>query len=91
MPEEGVLTVEELHTILRDIWLTRHDTELNEEIAGRRKGRPKSAKEMKLEDIKLRESEEYRTGMGALHSILLPLGAPGSSTIFGYFFKRFRT
>jgi translation machinery-associated protein 16 len=64
MPEEGVLTLDDLHSIVRDIWLTRHDVELEEEMAARRKGRPRSAKELKLNDLKLRESEEYRTGMG---------------------------
>lgn len=65
MPEEGELTLEELHAIVRDVWLTRHDEELEEERAARRKGRPKSVKEVKLEDIKLREAEDYRTGFGA--------------------------
>jgi translation machinery-associated protein 16 len=65
MPESGVLTLEELHAIVKDVWLTRHDHELEEEKATRRKGRPKSTKEAKLEEIKLREAEEYRTGMGS--------------------------
>ncbi|KZP16595.1 hypothetical protein FIBSPDRAFT_748459 [Athelia psychrophila] len=63
LPEEGVLTLEELHGVLRDVWLTRHDEELEEERVARRKGRPKSAKEMKFEEEKLQEMEEYRTGM----------------------------
>jgi translation machinery-associated protein 16 len=63
-PEGGALTLEELHDVIKGIWLTRHDVELEAEQAARRKGRPKSAKEMKLEEIKLREAEEYRTGMG---------------------------
>ncbi|KAI0328699.1 hypothetical protein GY45DRAFT_1254479 [Cubamyces sp. BRFM 1775] len=62
-PEEGVLSLEELHYIVKDVWLTRHDQELEAEKASRRKGRPKSAKEMKLEELKLREVELYRTGM----------------------------
>jgi len=62
-PEGGALTLEELHDVIKGIWLTRHDIELEAEQAARRKGRPKSAKEMKLEEIKLREAEEYRTGM----------------------------
>lgn len=64
LPEKGALTLEELHGVVRDIWLTRHDEELEEERAARRKGRPKSAKEMKWEEEKVREMEEYRTGMG---------------------------
>ncbi|KAI0923776.1 hypothetical protein AcW1_006647 [Taiwanofungus camphoratus] len=63
IPSEGVLTLEDLHTIVRDIWLTRFDAELEAERASRRKGRPKSVKEQKLEEMKLREAEEYRTGI----------------------------
>ncbi|KAI0704279.1 hypothetical protein BC835DRAFT_1403912 [Cytidiella melzeri] len=63
IPTEGVLTLEDLHTIVHDVWLTRFDTELEEERAARRKGRPKSVKEQKIEELKLREAELYRTGM----------------------------
>ncbi|EAU90558.2 hypothetical protein CC1G_00942 [Coprinopsis cinerea okayama7 len=63
IPEEGALTLEELHGIIRDVWLTRHDKELEEERAARRKGRPKSTREVHLEDLKMRETELYRTGM----------------------------
>ena len=59
-----MLTLPELHELVSDVWLTRHDAELEEERAARRKGRPKSTKEQKLEEVKLREAEEYRTGMG---------------------------
>ncbi|KAJ7583219.1 hypothetical protein C8J56DRAFT_791301 [Mycena floridula] len=62
LPSEGVLTLEELHALVRDKWLTRHDQDLEKERAARRKGRPKSVKELKFEEIKLREAEEYRTG-----------------------------
>ncbi len=72
LPETGELCLDELHAIVRDIWLTRHDDELSEEQAARRKGRPKSVKEAKLEEVKLRESEEYRTGMGESISRSLP-------------------
>lgn len=65
LPPVGVLSLEELHAIVRDVWLTRHDDELEQERAARRKGRPKSTKEAKLEDIQLREMEAYRTGIGA--------------------------
>ena len=66
IPEErgSVLALPELHELVSDVWLTRHDADLEEERAARRKGRPKSSKEQKLEEIKLREAEEYRTGMG---------------------------
>lgn len=63
IPPEGVLTLEDLHTIVRDVWLTRYDGVLEEEKAARRPGRPKSTKEQKIEELKLREAEEYRTGL----------------------------
>lgn len=63
-PEGSALTLEDLHTIVKDVWLTRHDAELEEERAQRRKGRPKSTKEQKIEELKLRELEVYRTGLG---------------------------
>lgn len=72
LPEEGVLTLDELHSLVRDLWLTRHDAELEEERAARRKGRPKSVKEQKLEEIKQTEAEDYRTGMGASSTKVLP-------------------
>ncbi|KAJ3798346.1 hypothetical protein GGU11DRAFT_781217 [Lentinula aff. detonsa] len=62
LPAEGTLTLEELHHIVVDVWLKRYDEELEIERAARRKGRPKSVKESKLEELKLRESEQYRTG-----------------------------
>jgi translation machinery-associated protein 16 len=70
-PESGILTLDELHNIIKGVWLTRHDVELEAEQAARRKGRPKSAREMKLEEIKLRETEEYRTGMGKTTQIVI--------------------
>jgi translation machinery-associated protein 16 len=75
IPEERatVLTLPELHELVSDVWLTRHDAELEEERAARRKGRPKSTKEEKLEQVKLLEAEEYRTGMGE-HILCLPPG-----------------
>ncbi|KAN0092615.1 Protein of unknown function (DUF2962) domain containing protein [Tylopilus felleus] len=63
LPPVGVLTLEELHAVVWDVWLTRHDDELGQERSARRKGRPKSTREAKLEEIKLRETEEYRTGI----------------------------
>ena len=65
-----MLTLHELHSLLRDEWLSRRDDELEEARSSRRKGRPKTAKEMKLEEIKLRETEEYRTGFGAFLATL---------------------
>ena len=53
-----------MHFVVRDIWLPRFDQDLEAEKAARRKGRPKSTKEQKLEEQKLRDIEEYRTGIG---------------------------
>ncbi|KZT10096.1 uncharacterized protein LAESUDRAFT_645315 [Laetiporus sulphureus 93-53] len=63
MPADGVLSLEDLHKIIESVWLTRFDGKLEEERKSRRKGRPKSVKEQKLEELKLREAEEYRTGL----------------------------
>jgi translation machinery-associated protein 16 len=71
-----VLTLSELHELVADIWLTRHDEELEEERAARRKGRPKSTKEQKLEQVQLREAEEYRTGMGERTSLFCFVESP---------------
>ena len=64
IPPEGTLTLEDVHSIVCDIWLKRFDSELETERSSRRKGRPKSTKETKLEEQKLRDVEEYRTGIG---------------------------
>lgn len=64
-PEGDAISLENVHGLVTDVWLSRHDADLASEQAQRRKGRPKSAKEMKLEELKLREAEEYRTGLGA--------------------------
>ncbi|KAJ7217084.1 hypothetical protein GGX14DRAFT_601960 [Mycena pura] len=56
------LTLPELHAIAR-AWVARHDGMLAEEQASQRKGRPKSAREMRIEELRLREQETYRTGM----------------------------
>ena len=70
LPPEGVFTLEELHAVVRDVWLTRHDEALEQERGARRKGRPKSSKETEIEEIKLRETEEYRTGIGASQCLI---------------------
>ncbi|KAG2048089.1 hypothetical protein BDR06DRAFT_963188, partial [Suillus hirtellus] len=63
---EGTHSLEELHSIISNVWLTRHDDELEQERAARPKGRQKSTKELKLDEIKLRISEQYRTGMSTV-------------------------
>ncbi len=69
LPPEGELSLEELHFVVREIWLARFDSEIEAEKAARRKGRPRSMKEQKLEEQKLRETELYRTGMGESFSL----------------------
>ena len=83
-PEDRVLMLEELHDIIKGVWLTRHDAELETEQAARRKGRPKSAKEMKLEEIKLQEAEDYRTGMGKIIPWIRFLDAFSTRSLFLY-------
>ncbi|EJD07414.1 uncharacterized protein FOMMEDRAFT_164389 [Fomitiporia mediterranea MF3/22] len=61
--EKATLTLEELHDLIRDVWLCRHDLALETERKTRRKGRPKSTKEIALEALKEREVDEYRTGL----------------------------
>ncbi|KAJ7634077.1 hypothetical protein DFH06DRAFT_1221017 [Mycena polygramma] len=61
-PPTEALTLPELHNIAR-AWVARHDEALKEEQAARRKGRPKSGKEVRIEEMRLREEETYRTGM----------------------------
>ncbi|KAG8894064.1 hypothetical protein FRB99_001546, partial [Tulasnella sp. 403] len=57
------LSLSEVHEIIQDIWLHRHDKQLAEEQGRRRKGEPRSAKEDKiLAQIEM-EKEEYRTGL----------------------------
>jgi len=68
LPKDGVLSLMELHGLIRGM-LARNDQELEQERAARRRGRPKSVKETKLEDAKLVESELYRTGMGVIFAL----------------------
>ncbi|KAF7356665.1 hypothetical protein MVEN_01001000 [Mycena venus] len=48
------LTLPELHALAR-AWVARNDGVLAEEQAARRKGRPKSAREVRIEELRLRE------------------------------------
>ena len=80
----------ELHELIADVWLARHDAELEEERAARRKGRLKSTKECRLEELKLREAEEYRTGLGEFHAARSPIshGLPLLGVYSDDFFSR---
>lgn len=69
------LTLPEIHDIIKDVWLHRHDVAIAEEAATRRKGEPRSSKEDKLLAAKEADKEEYRTGLGKArspYSFLLP-------------------
>ncbi|KAG8949863.1 hypothetical protein FRC04_008166 [Tulasnella sp. 424] len=57
------LTLPEIHDIIKDVWLHRHDVAIAEEAATRRKGEPRSSKEDKLLAAKEADKEEYRTGL----------------------------
>jgi translation machinery-associated protein 16 len=57
------LTLPQLHAIAT-AWVARNDAALAAEQAARRKGRPKSPLEVRIEERRLREQETYRTGMG---------------------------
>ncbi|KZP01685.1 hypothetical protein CALVIDRAFT_552025 [Calocera viscosa TUFC12733] len=61
--EALALTLSEVHGILRDVWLTRFDHLIEAEQAARRKGRPRSTKEDKLLEQKMKDTEDYRTGL----------------------------
>lgn len=52
-----------LHAFLQDSFLTRHDDEIAQLDAERRKGRPMSKREEELREVRERERREYQTGM----------------------------
>jgi translation machinery-associated protein 16 len=89
LPPEGELSLDELHLIVRDIWLARHDKDLEQERAKRRKGRPKSVKEIQIEELNVREAEEYRTGLGSspfvVNFFFFFCGTPMQTTIFPHY------
>lgn len=71
-PEVPSLTLEEIHQLVQGLWLTRWDEQLAREQAARRAGRPKSVREQELEDLKARDAEEYRTGLGLYFKLCYP-------------------
>jgi translation machinery-associated protein 16 len=64
-PDVISLTLSDIHSIIKEAWLPRHDEALQSLTLSRRPGRPPSTKELQLSEVKLREAEEYRTGLGA--------------------------
>ncbi|KAJ7077823.1 hypothetical protein B0H15DRAFT_954828 [Mycena belliarum] len=61
-PDGEVLSLPQLHAITQ-AWIARDDAALAAEQAARRPGRPKSPRESRIEERRIRESEVYRTGM----------------------------
>lgn len=70
IPPEGTLSLEDLHMIIRDIWLCRFDSDLESEKTSRRKGRPKSTKEQKIEEQKNTRNRAVQDGYGYVPQIL---------------------
>jgi translation machinery-associated protein 16 len=64
LPPTGTLSLPELHAVVADAWLPRHNAALAAERAKRRPGRPPSAREAQLDAVREREAEEYRSGLG---------------------------
>ncbi|KAJ7733209.1 hypothetical protein DFH07DRAFT_928851 [Mycena maculata] len=60
--DADALMLPQLHA-LAQAWVARNDAALAAEQAARRPGRPKSVREMRIEELRLREQETYRTGM----------------------------
>ncbi|CDZ96886.1 Translation machinery-associated protein 16 [Phaffia rhodozyma] len=55
-------TLQGLHDLISEVYLTRWDDELETLRKERRAGRPKSKREDDLEEIKRREAQEYESG-----------------------------
>ncbi|KAF8606077.1 hypothetical protein BDV93DRAFT_469996 [Ceratobasidium sp. AG-I] len=76
-PDAPGLTLPEIHEIIQTVWLARHDSLLKDEQAQRRPGRPQSARELALLEMKLQDEEAYRTGL-----TLPDLTDPSTVTLF---------
>lgn len=82
-PDVPSLTLPEIHEIIQTVWLVRHDSLLKDEQAQRRPGRPQSARELALLEMKLQDEEAYRTGLSKWQSpgkICTPTGPHDSSS-----------
>ncbi|CAE6482006.1 unnamed protein product [Rhizoctonia solani] len=62
-PDVPSLSLPEIHDIIQSIWLVRHDEPLQAEQSSRRPGRPPSARELALLEMKRQDEEVYRTGL----------------------------
>ena len=59
------LSPDRSHLTVRELWFPRHDQDLEQERAKRRKDQQKCAKEMWIEELRIWEAEGYRTGLGS--------------------------
>ncbi|KAJ1306788.1 hypothetical protein OPQ81_007774 [Rhizoctonia solani] len=62
-PDVSALSLPEIHDIIQSVWLARHDESLEAEQSSRRPGRPPSARELALLEMKRQDEEVYRTGL----------------------------
>ncbi|CAE6454647.1 unnamed protein product [Rhizoctonia solani] len=62
-PNVPSFSLPEIHEIIQSVWLVRHDGPLEAEKASRRPGRPPSARELALLEMKRQDEEVYRTGL----------------------------
>ncbi|KAG8764097.1 hypothetical protein FRC11_005507 [Ceratobasidium sp. 423] len=62
-PNVPSLSLPEIHDIIQSVWLVRHDGPLQAEQSSRRPGRPPSARELALLELKRQDEEAYRTGL----------------------------
>lgn len=69
-PDTKALTLAELHELVTNDWLPRHDEGILSEQSSRRKGRPSSKREIELKALKIKEEQDYRAGLG--ECLLLP-------------------
>ncbi|KAH7335307.1 hypothetical protein B0J17DRAFT_630381 [Rhizoctonia solani] len=62
-PDVPSFSLPEIHDIIQSVWLVRHDGPLEAEKSSRRPGRPPSARELALLEMKRQDEEVYRTGL----------------------------
>jgi hypothetical protein len=63
-PNVPAISLAQLHKIITDTWLKRHDEDLWREQELRYPGRPKTVKEDRILEMQLQDREEYRSGLG---------------------------
>lgn len=63
-PDVKALTLPEMHGMVAELWLKRHNEAILGEESARRKGRPPSKREIELKALKIQDEQEYWTGIG---------------------------